>query len=404
MRMHTNNVTPLLFALCLGTSLPTLADFKAGSLITKDGAEITPTLQTGLSTNNNFFSTPENEESRLIWTVAPNVIAEIKDGPDSYKVNLGTSSSLHNKDTADNFTQVNIGAGVHKEFTSQHRLDFDGTADWLYEPRGSGLTEGLGNTINELVKYQQQDITGRYEYGALSSKAQIALTAGFFSKKYQNFREVSQFRDYDKSLVGITGYYNTQSSTRTFLEVKQENYRYGVLQANGISRDSDDVKVLIGMQWDATAVTSGSFKIGYQNKDFSSDQRQSFSGISWDAAVTWQPLSYSSVQLTTSRAAKDPLVQGDYIRESAYGVRWSHGWSDDLSSLASLNYIDEEYTGDIGRKDKTKNARLGLNYTVNSFGMVSTYVDIMDKNSTQDRLEFDRVVVGINFTFALKAN
>jgi len=36
--------------------------------------------------------------------------------------------------------------------------------------------------------------------------------------------------------------------------------------------------------------------------------------------------------------------------------------------------------------------------------MVSTYVDFMDKNSTVNAIEFDRVVVGINFTFALKAN
>lgn len=404
MKMRTNTIALFVVALSVGVSAPALANLKPGSFMTKDGAEITPTLQTGISSNNNFFSTPTDESSRLVWSISPNIIALIEDGPDSYKLDLGTSSSFHNKDSVDNFTQVNIGAGVHKEFTSQHRVDVNAKADWLYEPRGSGLTEGLGNTVDELVKYQQNNILGRYEYGAQSSKAQVAFSAGFFSKQYQNFRDVSQFRDYDKSLLGVTGYYNTQAATRTFLEVKQENYRYDVLQANGISRDSNDVKVLLGMEWEATAVTSGTVKLGYQNKDFSSSQRENFSGLSWEAAVNWQPLSYSSVQLMTSRAAKDPLVQGDYIKESVYGVKWTHSWGDYLSSLASLNYIDEQYTGDIGRKDKTKNARLGLNYTANNFGMVSTYIDFIDRDSTQNTIEFDRVIVGVNFTFALKAN
>ena len=386
MKMRTNTIAPFVVALSVGVSAPALANLKPGSFMTKDGAEITPTLQTGISSNNNFFSTPTDESSRLVWSISPNIIALIEDGPDSYKLDLGTSSSFHNKDSVDNFTQINIGAGVHKEFTSQHRVDVNAKADWLYEPRGSGLTEGLGNTVDELVKYQQNNILGRYEYGAQSS------------------RDVSQFRDYDKSLLGVTGYYNTQAATRTFLEVKQENYRYDVLQANGISRDSNDVKVLLGMEWEATAVTSGTVKLGYQNKDFSSSQRENFSGLSWEAAVNWQPLSYSSVQLMTSRAAKDPLVQGDYIKESVYGVKWTHSWSDYLSSLASLNYIDEQYTGDIGRKDKTKNARLGLNYIANNFGMVSTYIDFIDRDSTQNTIEFDRVIVGVNFTFALKAN
>ncbi|MBB1288049.1 outer membrane beta-barrel protein [Pseudoalteromonas sp. SR43-6] len=404
MQMHTKTLAPIFAMLSVGITAPAAANLKPGSFMSKDGAEITPTLQTGLSSNNNFFSTPDNEESRLIWTITPNIKAAIDDGPDSYSLDLGTSSSLHNKDTADNFTQVNIGAGVHKEFTSQHRLDINGDADWLYEPRGSGLTEGLGDAVNELVKYQQQNVLVRYVYGAQSSKAQVALSAGFFSKKYQNFREVSQYRDYDKSLIGVTGYYNTRASTRTFLEVKQENYRYDFLANSGMSRDSDDVKVLLGMEWEATAVTSGSFKLGYQNKDFSANERQNFSGLSWEAGVNWQPLSYSTVLFTTSRAAKDPLVQGDYIKESTYGVNWTHNWSDYLSSLVGATYTNEQYTGDVGRKDKSKSARLGLNYVASKFGMVSTYVDFIDKDSTQSAIEFDRVIVGVNFTFALKAN
>jgi len=404
MQMHTKALTPILAILSVGISTPAAANLQAGSFMTKDGAKITPILQTGISSNDNFFRTSNEEESRLAWTIAPSLVALIESGPDSYQINLGTNTSLHNKDATDNFTQINVSGQVHKEFTSQHRLDVNASADWLYEPRGTGLTEGLGDSINELIKYQEQDLVATYEYGALSSKAQVALSAGFFSKEYQNFIAISQFRDYDKSLIGLTGYYDTQASTRAFLELKQENYRYDVIDSNGISRDSDDVKMLLGMEWDATAVTSGSFKLGYQNKDFTSSQRENFSGLSWDAAVNWQPLSYSTIQFATSRSAKDPLVQGDYIRESAYGVNWNHGWSEYLSSLVSLNYIDEQYTGDTGRKDKTKNARLGLNYVANNFGMVSTYIDFVNKDSTQDNLEFDRVIVGVNFTFALKAN
>lgn len=402
MQMHTKTLTLLSTLLVLAA--PAAANLNPGSIMTRDGAEITPTLQTGISSNSNFFSTPDDEATRLIWTVTPKVNAVIKDGPDSYKLDLSTSSALHNKETVDNYTQVNIGTAIQKEFTSQHRLDFSADVDWLYESRGRGLTEGLGDAVSELVKYQLQNAEVRYEYGALSSKAQMAFDLGFFSKKYENFREVSQYRDYDKSLIGVTGYYNTQAATRTFIEVKQENYRYNVLEVDGVSRDSDDRKALIGIEWEATALTSGSFKLGYQNKDFDDSERKSFSGLSWEAAVNWKPLSYSTFQLVTSRAAKDPLVQGDYIKESVLGVNWTHYWSDYLSSFASVDYVDEQYTGDVGRKDKTKSLRLGGNYVSNNFGMISTFVDFIDKSSTQSSIEFDRIIVGINFTFALKAN
>jgi len=111
-----------------------------------------------------------------------------------------------------------------------------------------------------------------------------------------------------------------------------------------------------------------------------------------------------NLQLVTSRAAKDPLLEGDYIRESVYGATWQHDWSDYLSSVVSANYVDQQYSGNFNRKDKVKNARLGLNYLASNFGMVTGYIDFIDRNSTQTNIEFDRVIVGLNFTFALKGN
>ena len=404
MQMHIKTLLFVVTFFNLFLALPAIASFSHGSIITESGVKITPTIQTGFSSNNNFFSTPEDEKSRLIWTFEPNLKAAIEDGPDSYKLDIGTHSALHNKDSLDNYTQVNIGTAIHKEFTSKQRLDMKGNIDWLYEKRGRGLTEGLGDDIDELVKYQLKNASARYEYGAQSAKALIAFEGGYFSKEYQNFRELSQYRDYDKYLVGITGYYNTQAATRMFIEAKQENYRYDVLASSGVTRDSNDLKILGGIQWDASAITSGTFKLGYQNKDFEANERESFSGLSWEASVSWKPLSYSTLQLRTSRSAKDPLVQGDYIKESLYGVDWSHDWSNKLSSLARVSYMNEQYTGNIGREDKTKNLRFGISYMANKFGMVSTYVDFVDKNSSQYLIEYDRVTVGINFTFALKAN
>ena len=261
MQTHIKAFSSIAAFLSIALSSTASANLTAGSVMTDIGAEITPTLQTGVSSNSNFFSTPNNEESRLIWTIEPNLKAVIEDGPDSYKLNLGTSSALHNKESLDNYTQVDIDAAIHKEFTSQHRLDLTGDAKWLYESRGLGLTEGLGDAVNELVKYQLQNVSARYEYGAQSSKALIAFEGGYFRKKYQNFREISRYRDYDKSLLGITGYYNTQAATRIFVEFKQENYDYDVLANSGFSRDSTDLKVLAGMQWKATAITCSTSEI-----------------------------------------------------------------------------------------------------------------------------------------------
>jgi predicted alpha/beta hydrolase family esterase len=77
MQTLTNPVKGLLLVAGMGVATPAMAELNPGSVMTKDGAQITPTLTTGISSNDNFFSTPTDEESRLIWTISPNVDALI---------------------------------------------------------------------------------------------------------------------------------------------------------------------------------------------------------------------------------------------------------------------------------------------------------------------------------------
>ncbi len=81
---------------------------------------------------------------------------------------------------------------------------------------------------------------------------------------------------------------------------------------------------------------------------------------------------------------------------------WSHEWNESLGSLISFSYVNEDYTGDVGRKDKTETTRLSLNYSLNNVFLVSPYIDFLDKQSTESNIEFDRVLFGINFTFGLR--
>ena len=70
MRMHTKTLAPIFALLSVGVAAPAAANLKPGSFITKDGAEITPTLQTGISSNNNFFST-QKMKSRVQFGLLP---------------------------------------------------------------------------------------------------------------------------------------------------------------------------------------------------------------------------------------------------------------------------------------------------------------------------------------------
>jgi len=361
---------------------------------------ITPLLNVGTKHDDNIFSQASEEKSSAIMTVAPSVNFLLDDGINQYNFDIGITSGTYFSSSDDNFIDGYLGFNSHIEPSSQNRFDFEIGANWVTEPRGTGITEGLGDDVTEPLTYTDQTIAATYEYGALSTAARIAFDVKYFSKGYTNFEATTQFRDYDSIKLGSTFLYNTGAATDVFIEVNRDAIEYDHVETDSVSRSSDDYRALAGIKWEATALTTGSIKLGYQKKDFEADERDNFSGLSWEAGVQWQPLSYSTISFDTSRAARDPNTEGNYINETLYSVNWSHSWNEKLNSTLGASFTDEDYSG-VTRTDDTKTYSASMNYSFTRWMDVSVFADVTSKDSTRDGIMFDKNIVGMNFTVAM---
>ena len=365
-----------------------------------NGLSVTPFLSTGYTYDNNIFSDATKTKSSGILTIAPSVNLLLDDGVNQYSADVTVTSGTFTSSSDDNFLNTELSGAVHLEPSSQSRFDLTGSANWLSEPRGTGITEGLGDSVSEPLTYAEQSLGVAYEYGALSSKARVAFNVDYYNKGYTNFEDFTKFRDYDSVKLGSTFYYSTGAATDALFEVSVDKIDYIEAVAADVNRDSNDYRALAGLKWEATALTAGEVKVGYQEKDFDNAGREKFSGLSWDASVQWQPLTYSTFDFATSRSAKDPNVIGDYIKESLYSASWIHNWSQRLASRLSTTYTNEEYSG-IDRTDKTTTLSAAADYSLARWVDVSLFTDYTDKDSNQSNIYFDKLIVGVNFTMSM---
>ncbi|GGI98721.1 hypothetical protein GCM10007978_40660 [Shewanella hanedai] len=388
-------------ALCgLSFSGAALAIEPAGHT-TESGVVITPLLDTGLKYDDNIFSQSNNETSSSIYTLAPSVNFLLDDGVNQYQLDAAFESGTYLDSSDDNYLTGNLAASTHLEASSSSRFDVSLMANWDSEERGTGLSEGTGDSITEPLTFVEQTVAATYEYGAMSSSARVAFDAKYYNKDYTNYAEITEFNNYDSLYLGSTFFYTTNASTDAFIELSRDAIRYDKLKTNTVSRDSDDYFALAGVTWEATALTSGSVKLGYQHKAFTSSGREDFSGLSWNAEVTWQPLTYSSFMLTTSRMARDPNTEGDYIDATLYGVNWTHDWSEMVSTNLGANYTQEDYKGNTNRQDETFSLNASVDVELRRWLGVSLYVSMTDKDSNRDNIAYDKSIIGVNFTASL---
>lgn len=384
--------------LACSATTPVLAQtFSPGTIGTESGIDFTPTLQAKLAHDNNIASASDNEQSSWILEINPALLMSMVQGANQYSLNLSAAKGNYFSSSLDNYLDFFADANANIDLNQSNRFSLSSQYVSGHESRGTGVSEGLGNNQDEPVEFDTFKLNGYYEYGALSTPARIRLLAGFFDKEYTNFETQTRFRNFDTLSFGGMFFYDTQATTRLVAEITQENIRYDLVDPSG-SRDSDTRKYRVGIDWEATALTSGTFRIGYQDKNFKTNERKDFGGLTWDASVSYQPLSYSTFQFSTGSEAKDPNVEGDYIKETRYGLSWLHNWSELLTSNVSYNYTHEKYTG-VARTDKLNSYSVALNYSLMPNVLLSVGAAITDKSSSVPTIQFDKTV----FSFSVRA-
>ncbi|MBU0911360.1 MAG: outer membrane beta-barrel protein [Gammaproteobacteria bacterium] len=369
------------------------------SIQTGSGFDITPLLTTGMKFDDNITSSSANEIDSWILTVVPSVKAVLDDGVSKTEFSAAVFNGTYLDSSDDNFTDTMLGALFDTQLSEQGKFNAKADFVWGHEDRGTGITEGLSNDQDEPTRFNNQTVSGYYEYGAKAAPARVRFGAKYFNKAYMNQREVTQFRDYDSILGGVNFYYDTLSGTTAVLESSVEDTSYDFVDPTA-PRDSKDSNLKVGAEWQISALTSGEAKIGYQKKDFDDNARDDFSGVSWIMNANWSPLSYSVFNVGTGRKAKDPLQGGDYIKETTYMLGWTHNWSQTTQTNLSYNRMEEDYVG-IARKDENDSYTASVKYAFRRFVDVTLFTTVTDKTSSVQGIEFDRNITGVSFDFSL---
>ncbi len=380
-----------------------------GVIRTESGIDFIPGLLTALQHDDNVIRDTNSSISSWVATVAPTLKANLVDGVNTYTVSAALKDARYFSSSEDNYTDGYLEAEARLSPASAHQLKLKTSSSWLHEDRGTGVSEGRGQLQNEETQYQAQNVAAEYEYGSQGSTGKLRANTRYFDKKYNNFRDVTQYRDFDLRQLGGGFVYQMPDAYKLVIEASTANINFKTTDLSG-SRDNTDNNYRLGAEWEISALTTGILKLGYQNKDFELANRENFSGFAWETIVQWQPLTYSGFDLATGRRAKDVdalNVNADYIIETSYSIGWNHQWSETTTSKLAYEYQTDEYNRVIlasistARKDKMKVLTAELSHQPARWLTVKGFVNLEDRSSTLGVIEYDRTVWGLELKLTL---
>ncbi|TCS71924.1 hypothetical protein EDC61_10762 [Sulfuritortus calidifontis] len=326
-----------------------------GAPIVAGGVFIYPGLGLNLGNNDNVTGANTNEIDSTFYSLRPQVVAEIKTRGDRYTASYAGNFTRYQDSSADDFDHHDLQLAGDNVFTSRAALGWGIGYIERTDPRGS-TDRGVSVAPD---KWHSPIARAMFAYGAKGAQGRIEVEASLQDKTYDNNRAAT--RESDVELRNLAGrfFYRVAPKTSVLVEARDTEADYKLSTS---TNDNNERRYYIGATWEATAATTGIFKVGRLEKKFDSPSRQDFSGSSWEGTIRWQPLTYTAFDLTTSKSTSDSTGQGDYILNKYYSLAWNHMWSGYLGTRVNLGRLNSDYGGASTRSDKTTSYGVAIMY------------------------------------------
>lgn len=378
-------------AIFFGATLPFLVSGQEAGRIDLGGFDLIPSLQYSQIYDDNVARSSENEIDSWVSVIEPEIILLNNFSTNQLQFGYRLSRGEYYSSGEDEYTDHLFSAAFHYEINNRHRLDIEGQYLDGHDDRGTAFSIGLGDTLVAPDTFKNSEFGLTYSYGVDSAAARLDLSYRFKQIDYDGEQINFLARDREFQSVYSSFYYRLAPRTDFVFDIGHKDISYDISLNPENPLDSEELRALIGVKWESTAATSGYLKIGYQQKEFDSALREKFDGVDWEIGVIWEPVKYSTIELSTSNDTQETNGEGNFIETKSIQLSWNHNWLERFSSSFSIDVDKDRYEREANvREDDIIRTRIGAKYQFRRWIQFELAYIFDQRDSNRDLIDYDR--------------
>ena len=363
------------------------------------GFTLLPNVETTIESNDNIYAQDSDVVSSTLTRVAPSFSLKGDMGQFKLDSSYTLEQGIYDKNSDDDYVDQNLSVGGDYELNARNQLTADAIYNVGHDARGSAKG-GENNISIKPDEFNEVTAGVGYTFGSESAPFNIDLSAKSYQKRYDNNEDVTETREHDKVSVAAKLAYTVSSATSLLLSVSSAEIDYVSNEDAALSREGSENTVLVGASWDISGATTGEFKIGVSEREFDQAGIDTETNLNWEGNLTWQPLSYSTVTVSTSQASAETSGAGNFIDSSYSLVSWGHEYTNFVSAGIKASYGEDEYEG-TSRNDINTAYGVQVTYSPRNFLDVTVAYDLEERNSNVANLDSEANIFSLGLTLAL---
>lgn len=357
--------------------------------------------------DDNIYRLESNENDAWITKIMPAVTLEAGQGTSKYSLLMNAEAGIYSSSEQgdDDYTDYEASGLANWELNQRNRLDASLQHRAGHDARGTGRSDVAFDKLTLVPDLDEPDewalnrVAAKYTFGGAGSRGNVSAGVAYGEKEYTNNSPSTDILERDDTEVRLLGLLKALPRTSVLLEARWHSIDYEDDVTSG-NRDSEDSRYFVGVEWEATAKTTGSIRVGYQEKDPDFFGFDNYYATAWEVQAVWSPKTYSTLEVTAFRGAEDSGDALTFIDYETYMLRWNHNWSSRLTT-AVFGQVDAlEYQG-FSRHDDVDTWGFSASYLVSKLFKVNGQYQYEDRNSSVAGLDYERnvVVFGAEMSF-----
>jgi hypothetical protein len=302
--------------------------------------------------------------------------------------------SAFKKDTKLNYNNHNIALLAKLD----HSLKISSTLKLSYqdEIEEPGTNNSITSLFTEFNQTKNKKAAANIYYGTKKSIGQLSLNLQNTKQRYTN--NLQDYRDLNRNKATGTFFYRIAQKTRLLFQVSLRDYDY-INKSKYQNQSSQETFYLAGVEWDITAKTSGTFKLGYQGKDFDENLYQNIDALSYLLDMTWKPNTYSKVKIAASRKTQESsqILTGAFITND-FAINAEHKITARTKLKAAYSFANNDIISLRDRTDKNHNITFGIDHSLLTWLSISLDYNFIQRKSDNAIYEHKANVIALSLT------
>lgn len=378
---------------------------------------VKPTIGLTFGHESNVGLSGVNEVSSFVTRISPGIRLDAGTEQRSISLTYEIESARYADSKVDNYTDHAVAIGAKLSPSARTRFDGEAHYELGHDRRGQNSRQGQFAELNvDPDEWASKGGSVGFGYGAPGARAGFNAGVGVDDLSYRNNESFTRDADRSETFAKAEFLYRIGPNTRAFISARQNDIEYDRARTRltrSFRLDSIERLYSLGMEFDASAKTTGRFAVQKIRKDFDDSSLDEFSGTGYEVGLKFSPRSYSSFDLSASRRTDEAInfiptstfaaANTQFILAQDVTLAWTHGWSDRLQTSIDVGQSKQDFQADGRslRDDRVNFFGVSTGYQMRPWLNIGAGYKTNDRKSNDRQFEYDNDEFLVSFEASL---